>query len=87
MIAFAHTDTPCTDYINKYATEESLRKYCPSTDGPTATQNRLSSANANGSNDTNGDDSESTISDFSEGGQQKWPHKCGVADETQDMEL
>jgi len=64
----------CKDYINKYATEESLRKYCPLTDGPTATQNRLSSSNANGSNDTNGDDSESTISDFSE-------------DETQDMEL
>lgn len=63
----------CKEYITKYGSEEALRKYCPHTDGPGAMQCRTSST-SNGSGGVDADDSESTISDFSE-------------DETQDMEL
>jgi ubiquitin-conjugating enzyme E2 H len=49
----------CRDYVEKYATEDALRKLCPDTD-PMKKSQSVQNGNADSS------DSESTISDFSE---------------------
>jgi len=68
----------CREYVQKYGTEDALRKYCPEIEGPSCSQARSDhlsgAANGNASNDNDHSDTESTISDFSE-------------DETKDMEL
>lgn len=50
------------EYVQKYASEEALRRYCPQTDGPACSQARQNGASGNEPTS----DSESTISDFSD---------------------